>query len=94
MQRSVVLPEHVMISSSSALSTYSLPVGNRMEGKTVSIINRSEIVGRPLGALLANDGKEGYVSSPSRTYTPRASRASQETEAPAGCCYVIFLAPT
>lgn len=27
-----------------------------MEGKTVTIINRSEIVGRPLGALLANDG--------------------------------------
>jgi methylenetetrahydrofolate dehydrogenase (NAD+) len=28
-----------------------------MEGKTVTIINRSEIVGRPLGALLANDGE-------------------------------------
>jgi hypothetical protein len=27
-----------------------------MEGKVVTIINRSEIVGRPLGALLANDG--------------------------------------
>lgn len=35
----------------------SLPVGDRMEGKTVTIINRSEIVGRPLGALLANDGE-------------------------------------
>ena len=35
----------------------SLPVGNRMEGKRVTIINRSEIVGRPLGALLANDGR-------------------------------------
>lgn len=39
----------------------SLPVGNRMEGKTVSIINRSEIVGRPLGALLANDGKKCHI---------------------------------
>lgn len=38
-----------------------LPVGDRMEGKTVTIINRSEIVGRPLGALLANDGE---TSSP------------------------------
>ena len=28
-----------------------------MEGKVVTIINRSEIVGRPLGALLANDGE-------------------------------------
>lgn len=33
-----------------------LPVGNRLHGKTVTIINRSEIVGRPLAALLANDG--------------------------------------
>lgn len=38
----------------------SLPVGNRMDGKVVSIINRSEIVGRPLGALLANDGADIY----------------------------------
>jgi len=29
-----------------------------MVGKTVTIINRSEIVGRPLAALLANDGEE------------------------------------
>ena len=28
-----------------------------MDGKVVTIINRSEIVGRPLGALLANDGQ-------------------------------------
>lgn len=35
---------------------HSLPIGNRMDGKVVTIINRSEIVGRPLGALLANDG--------------------------------------
>ena len=36
---------------------HSLPIGNRMDGKVVTIINRSEIVGRPLGALLANDGQ-------------------------------------
>ena len=30
--------------------------GNRLHGKTITIVNRSEIVGRPLAALLANDG--------------------------------------
>lgn len=36
------------------------PVGKRTEGKTVSVINRSEIVGRPLAAMLANDGARVY----------------------------------
>ncbi|KIL70318.1 hypothetical protein M378DRAFT_1044184 [Amanita muscaria Koide BX008] len=33
-----------------------LPYGDRAYGKTVTIINRSEVVGRPLAALLSNDG--------------------------------------
>ncbi|KAF2799414.1 bifunctional protein [Melanomma pulvis-pyrius CBS 109.77] len=33
-----------------------LPYGNRLYGRTVTVINRSEVVGRPLAALLANDG--------------------------------------
>lgn len=33
-----------------------LPYGSRLEGVRVTIINRSEIVGRPLAALLANEG--------------------------------------
>ena len=33
-----------------------LPYGNRLFGRTVCIVNRSEVVGRPLAALLANDG--------------------------------------
>jgi len=33
-----------------------LRYGDRAYGKTVTIINRSEVVGRPLAALLANDG--------------------------------------
>ncbi|KAL1740092.1 hypothetical protein HDZ31DRAFT_48183 [Schizophyllum fasciatum] len=33
-----------------------LPYGDRAYGKTVVVINRSEVVGRPLAALLANDG--------------------------------------
>ncbi|KAF8897860.1 hypothetical protein BD779DRAFT_1608349 [Infundibulicybe gibba] len=33
-----------------------LKYGDRAYGKTVTVINRSEVVGRPLAALLANDG--------------------------------------
>lgn len=33
-----------------------LPYGNRLHGHTITVINRSEVVGRPLAALLANDG--------------------------------------
>lgn len=29
-------------------------------GKTITVINRSEVVGRPLAALLANDGAKTY----------------------------------
>jgi len=33
-----------------------IPYGNRLFGHFITIINRSEVVGRPLAALLANDG--------------------------------------
>ncbi|KAL7411940.1 putative methylenetetrahydrofolate dehydrogenase [Mrakia frigida] len=33
-----------------------LPPGDRARGRTITVINRSEVVGRPLAALLANDG--------------------------------------
>ncbi|PPR02657.1 hypothetical protein CVT24_002140 [Panaeolus cyanescens] len=33
-----------------------LPYGDRAYGKIITVINRSEVVGRPLAALLANDG--------------------------------------
>ena len=33
-----------------------LDYGDRAYGRIVTIINRSEVVGRPLAALLANDG--------------------------------------
>ncbi|KAI9205009.1 uncharacterized protein BJ171DRAFT_502647 [Polychytrium aggregatum] len=33
-----------------------IPYGNRLFGKTITVINRSEVVGRPLAALMANDG--------------------------------------
>lgn len=37
-----------------------LAYGNKLYGKTITIVNRSEIVGRPLAALLANDGATVY----------------------------------
>lgn len=37
-----------------------LEEGNRLHGRQITIINRSEIVGRPLAALLANDGALVY----------------------------------
>lgn len=37
-----------------------LPAGNRLFGRTVCVINRSEVVGRPLAALMANDGATVY----------------------------------
>ncbi|TPX34332.1 hypothetical protein SmJEL517_g02945 [Synchytrium microbalum] len=37
-----------------------LPYGNRLYGRTITVINRSEVVGRPLAALLANDGAKVY----------------------------------
>jgi methylenetetrahydrofolate dehydrogenase (NAD+) len=37
-----------------------LPFGNRLHGHTITVINRSEVVGRPLAALLANDGAQVY----------------------------------
>ena len=33
-----------------------LPCGNRLFGRSITVVNRSETVGRPLAALLANDG--------------------------------------
>ncbi|KAF1996818.1 bifunctional protein [Amniculicola lignicola CBS 123094] len=37
-----------------------LPYGNRLHGRHITVINRSEVVGRPLAALLANDGAHVY----------------------------------
>lgn len=37
-----------------------MPTGEQLKGKTITVINRSEVVGRPLAALLANDGAKVY----------------------------------
>merc|ERR1712227_1019345 len=44
------------------LGTYdrTLAVGEQLRGKVVTVVNRSEVVGRPLAAMLANDGATVY----------------------------------
>ncbi|KAF7332483.1 NAD(P)-binding protein [Mycena kentingensis (nom. inval.)] len=58
-----------------------LPYGDRAYGRTVTVINRSEVVGRPLAALLSNDGArvfsvdidsiQEYTKRPKTTTAPR-----------------------
>ncbi|KAI0080822.1 methylenetetrahydrofolate dehydrogenase [Panus rudis PR-1116 ss-1] len=59
-----------------------LPYGDRAYGKTVTVINRSEVVGRPLAALLANDGARVFSvdidSIQEYTKRPRASDSSSK----------------
>jgi len=49
-------------------------VGRKLEGKTVTVINRSEIVGRPLAAMLANDGAHVYSIDINTIYMFRDGR--------------------
>eukprot|EP00512_Aurantiochytrium_limacinum_P002652 CAMPEP_0171497258 /NCGR_PEP_ID=MMETSP0958-20121227/7164_1 /TAXON_ID=87120 /ORGANISM="Aurantiochytrium limacinum, Strain ATCCMYA-1381" /LENGTH=338 /DNA_ID=CAMNT_0012031465 /DNA_START=46 /DNA_END=1062 /DNA_ORIENTATION=+ len=51
-----------------------LPKGNRMSGQTVTVINRSEIVGRPLGAMLANDGADVFSVDIDSIYLMRRAK--------------------
>lgn len=46
----------VKIIDSAGIYDKNLPMGEHLKGKIVTIVNRSEIVGRPLAAMLANDG--------------------------------------
>jgi len=46
----------VKILESTGVYNKLLKYGDRAYGKTITVINRSEVVGRPLAALLANDG--------------------------------------
>ena len=50
----------VKILESAGVYNNSLMVGRRMTNQIVTIVNRSEIVGRPLAAMLANDGADVY----------------------------------
>ncbi|EIW61351.1 NAD-P-binding protein [Trametes versicolor FP-101664 SS1] len=57
-----------------------LPYGDRAYGKTITVINRSEVVGRPLAALLANDGARVFsVDIDSiQEYTKRPRQSAEQ----------------
>lgn len=63
------------------------PIGRRMEGKVVTVINRSEIVGRPLAAMLANDGATVYSIDINSIYRlePGGRLDKCEGETPESC---------
>lgn len=46
-----------------------LEKGDHLKGKNITIINRSDIVGRPLAAMLANDGANVYSADIDSMYT-------------------------
>lgn len=62
----------------------SLPTGDRMKQKTVTIVNRSEVLGRPLAAMLANDGATVHSIDVDSTYIfQRGALSSTESSAEA-----------
>mmetsp|Transcript_16104 Transcript_16104/g.26160 ORF Transcript_16104/g.26160 Transcript_16104/m.26160 type:complete len:372 (+) Transcript_16104:61-1176(+) len=63
----------------------SKPVGRKLEGKTITVINRSEIVGRPLAAMLANDGADVYSVDINSIYLFRGGRLQPCDETPESC---------
>jgi methylenetetrahydrofolate dehydrogenase (NAD+) len=52
----------------------SKPMGKQLGGKIVTVINRSEIVGRPLAAMLSNDGADVYSVDINSIYLFRNGR--------------------
>ncbi|KAG5648759.1 hypothetical protein DXG03_000107 [Asterophora parasitica] len=62
-----------------------LPYGDRAYGKIITVINRSEVVGRPLAALLSNDGARVFSvdidSIQEYTKRPRVEGSTTESEA-------------
>lgn len=62
------------------------PVGRHMEDQVVTVINRSEVVGRPLAAMLANDGATVYSIDINSIYMFKNGRLQQvEDETPESC---------
>lgn len=62
------------------------PLGSHMQGQTVTVINRSEIVGRPLAAMLHNDGAEVYSIDINSIYLFRGGRLHKcPDETPESC---------
>lgn len=64
------------------LGTYDhqLAHGDRLRGKTMVVVNRSEVVGRPLAAMLANDGATVYSVDIDSVYRLKRGKLEQTTE--------------
>ncbi|GAA6010206.1 hypothetical protein JCM10207_005666 [Rhodosporidiobolus poonsookiae] len=58
------------------------PYGSRAFGRTITVINRSEVVGRPLAALLSNDGARVFSVDLDgiQEFTRRAQKPKKEGE--------------
>lgn len=62
------------------------PVKQQLQGKTITIINRSEIVGRPLAAMLANDGATVYSVDINSIFKFSSGRLEQmDVDTPESC---------
>ncbi|EQC42774.1 methylenetetrahydrofolate dehydrogenase (NAD+) [Saprolegnia diclina VS20] len=59
------------------------PEGEHLLGKRITIINRSDIVGRPLAAMLANDGADVYSVDINSLYLFRRGKLIECSETPA-----------
>lgn len=67
-------------------------MGKHLEGQTVTIINRSEIVGRPLAAMLANDGADVYSIDIDSIFLFSGGRLQKcEGETPESCVRKVRL---
>lgn len=53
------------------------PEGDHLNGKNITVINRSDIVGRPLAAMLANDGADVYSIDVDSLYLYRRGKLIQ-----------------
>jgi methylenetetrahydrofolate dehydrogenase (NAD+) len=60
----------------------SQPDGDHLKGVNITVINRSDIVGRPLAAMLANDGADVYSADIDSLYLFRRGKLipSEETQ--------------
>jgi methylenetetrahydrofolate dehydrogenase (NAD+) len=64
----------------------SQPDGNHLAGVNITVINRSDIVGRPLAALLANDGADVFSVDIDSLYLFRRGKLIQTKETPETAC--------
>jgi len=64
----------------------SLALGSRLRGKKITVINRSEVVGRPLAALLVNDGATVWSVDIDSVYLMEHQRMSKVESAVEDLC--------